>query len=135
MDMLLDLWVNTVYRDPQVEGSFAAPVAYFRNCTGSPLVSYADLARRWGVSKATVGRIMLKLSRDGYISLMTFPGRLGTAISPRRYLSTIVSAPGSGGQSGGAGKGITYPCGGDRRRRKCPKYLVCPQPGPYRIRS
>lgn len=89
VDMLLDLWISTVYRDPEVEGSFTAPVVYLRNYSGSPLLSYADLAKRWGLPKATVGRVMLKLSRVGYLTLLAFPGSMGTVVSPRGYLSTM----------------------------------------------
>lgn len=89
MDILLDLWISTVYRDDQVQGSFDGPVAYFRNGTGSPLASYSDLALRWGVSKSTVGRILKKFAQLEYINLFTFPGRHGTAIYLRDYLSTM----------------------------------------------
>ncbi len=89
MDIILDLWISAVYNDEQVQGSFTGPVAYFRNGTGCPLVSYADLALRWGISKATVGRVLKKLERLGYISLLTFPGRHGTAIYLQNYLSTM----------------------------------------------
>ena len=65
------------------------PVAYFRNGTGNPLVSYSELGQRWGISKATVGRALKKLSEHGYISMMTFPGRHGTAIFLESYLSTM----------------------------------------------
>lgn len=89
MDILLDLWISAVYNDERVQGSFTGPVAYFRDGSGNPLVSYSDLSARWGISKATVGRILKKLSRLGYISLMTFPGRHGTAIYLQNYLSTM----------------------------------------------
>lgn len=89
MDIILDLWLSAVYNDTQVQGSFAGPVAYFRNGSGCPLVSYADLAQRWGISKATVGRVLKKLAGEQYISLLTFPGRHGTAIYLRNYLSTM----------------------------------------------
>lgn len=72
-----------------MQGSFSGPVAYFRNGSGNPLVSYADLSARWGVSKATVGRVLKKLSRLGHITLVTFPGRHGTAIYLQNYLSTM----------------------------------------------
>ncbi len=52
-------------------------------------MSYADLAARWGISKATVGRVLKKLSRLGHITLVTFPGRHGTAIYLKNYLSTM----------------------------------------------
>ena len=89
MDILLDLWISAVYRDDQVQGSFNGPVAYFRNGTGCPLASYSELAQRWGLSKATAGRILRKLERAGHISMLTFPGRHGTAIYLQNYLSTM----------------------------------------------
>ena len=49
MDALIDMWINTVYNDPQVKGSETAPVVYMRNGTGSPLIGYSELAERWGV--------------------------------------------------------------------------------------
>lgn len=89
MDIMLDLWLSAVYNDTQVQGSFAGPVAYFRNGSGRPLVSYSYLALRWGISKASVGRILKKMSHLNYISTMTFPGRHGTAIYLQNYLSTM----------------------------------------------
>lgn len=89
MDILLDLWISTVYRDEQVQGSFDGPVAYLRNGSGCPLVSYSELAQRWGLSKATVGRALRKLEKAGRISMLTFPGRHGTAIYLQNYLSTM----------------------------------------------
>ena len=80
MDALLDLWLNAIYNDHQVAGSEAGPVVYLRNGTGSPLVSYAELGKRWGVSKATAGRILSKFARLEYIKTFSFPGRSGTAI-------------------------------------------------------
>ena len=89
MDVLLDLWINTVYNDEQVQGSDAGPVVYLRNGTGSPLLGYTELAQRWGVSKATVGRYLGKLRSQEYISVLTFPGAYGSVICPNNYLSTM----------------------------------------------
>ena len=89
MDILLDLWTSAVYQDDQVQGSFDGPVVYLRNGTGCPLASYSELAQRWGLSKATVGRVLRKLEKAGYISMFTFPGRHGTAIYLQNYLSTM----------------------------------------------
>ena len=89
MDILLDLWISAIYNDERVQGSFSGPVVYFRNGNGNPLVSYADLSSRWGISKATVGRVLKKLSRLGHITLVTFPGRHGSAIYLKNYLSTM----------------------------------------------
>lgn len=89
MDILLDLWISTIYNDERVQGSFSGPVVYFRNGTGNPLVSYAELALRWGISKTTVGRVLKKLEHHGHISLLTFSGRHGTAIYLKNYLSTM----------------------------------------------
>lgn len=89
MDCLLDLWINTVYNDGQVQGSEVGPVVYMRNGTGNPLVAYSELAERWGLSKATVGRFLKRLKELGHISLMTFPGNKGSAIYLQSYLSTM----------------------------------------------
>ena len=89
MDILLDLWISAVYRDEQVQGSFDGPVVYLRNGTGCPLVSYSELAQRWGLSKATVGRVLRKLEKAGHIAMFTFPGKHGTAIYLQNYLSTM----------------------------------------------
>ena len=88
-DALIDMWINTVYNDPQVKGSETAPVVYMRNGTGSPLIGYSELAERWGVSKATVGRYMKKLSELGYVNLMIYPGTHGSVISLQGYMSTM----------------------------------------------
>lgn len=89
MDVVLDLWVSAIYNDSQVQGSDLGPVVYLRNGTGCPLVAYSELAARWGISKATVGRFLKKLAAMDYISLMTFPGRHGSVIYLRNYLSTM----------------------------------------------
>ncbi|MDR2909133.1 MAG: MarR family transcriptional regulator [Oscillospiraceae bacterium] len=89
MDIVLDLWMNTVYNDEQVQGSEAGPVVYMRNGTGSPLTGYAELAQRWGLSKATAGRILKKLEQQEYITLLSFPGRHGSVICLNDYLSTM----------------------------------------------
>ena len=62
MDILLDLWISAIYNDERVQGSFSGPVVYFRNGSGSPQLSYADLAARWGISKATIRRVLRKLA-------------------------------------------------------------------------
>ena len=89
MDIVLDLWVSAIYNDSQVQGSGLGPVAYFRNGTGSPLAAYSEMAVRWGISKATTGRVLKKLADMDYISLMSFPGRTGSVIYLHSYLSTM----------------------------------------------
>lgn len=89
MDAMLDLWINTVYNDTQVQGSEVGPVVYMRNGTGSPLIGYAELAQRWGVSKATAGRYLRKMQELDYLSMVAFPGTHGTAIYLKQYLSTM----------------------------------------------
>ena len=89
MDIVLDLWLSAIYNDAQVQGSELGPVVYLRNGTGSPLVNYNELANRWGISKATVGRTLKKLTELEYISLMTFPGKTGSVIYLQNYLSTM----------------------------------------------
>lgn len=80
MDILLDLWLFTVYNDGQVQGSEAGPVVYLRNGTGCPLVNYNKLASRWGISKAIAGRVLKNFEKLEYILLMAFPGTKGSAI-------------------------------------------------------
>lgn len=89
MDILLDLWLHAIYNDGQVQGSDVGPVAYFRDGTGSPLIGYSELAKRWGISKATAGRVLNRLAKQEYISLLAFPGRHGSVIYLNGYLSTM----------------------------------------------
>ncbi len=89
MDVLLDMWINAVYNDSRVSASEAGPVVYFRNGTGCPLTCYAELAKRWGVSKATAGRYVRRLDDIGYITQISFPGTYGSAIYLQNYLSTM----------------------------------------------
>lgn len=91
MDIVLDLWVHAIYNDEQVQGSDIGPVVYFRNCTSNPLISYSDLAIRWGISKATVSRVLNKLQDKEYLSLVSFTGRHGSVIYLCNYLSTMFS--------------------------------------------
>ena len=89
MDVVLDLWLSAIYQDDQVRGSTKGPVVYFRNGTGNPLVAYSDLAQRWGISRSSVGRLLKKLADINYLSLMSFPGRSGSVIYLKNYLSTM----------------------------------------------
>jgi hypothetical protein len=89
MDIVLDLWLSTIYNDTQVQGSDVGPVVYLRNGTGSPIVSYSELSVRWGISKATVGRVLKHLEQLHYIKLISFPGRKGSVIYLQNYLSTM----------------------------------------------
>ena len=47
------------------------------------------MGKRWGISKATAGRVLKKLERLQYLSLMTFPGRTGSVVYLQGYLSTM----------------------------------------------
>ena len=89
MDMLLDMWISTVYNDPYVKGSDVGPVVYLRNGTGYPLLSYNDLATRWSVSRATAGRMVKHLEELNYIKVIAFTGRKGSVIYLENYLSTM----------------------------------------------
>ena len=64
MDILLDLCMSAVYNDCQVQGSEIGPVVYLHNGTGSPLVACSEMAVRWGISKATTGRVLKKFIAD-----------------------------------------------------------------------
>jgi len=89
LDIVLDLWINTVYNEERVRGSELGPVVYFRNCTGNPFVSYKEISERWGISKSTAGRILNKLGDKEYISLVPCTGRRGSVIYLKSYLSTM----------------------------------------------
>lgn len=91
MDIVLDLWIHTIYNDEQVQGSEIGPVVYFRNCSGNPLISYTELGLRWGISKATVSRVLTKLQNKEYLSLVSFTGKHGSVIYLCNYLSTMFS--------------------------------------------
>lgn len=89
MDIILDLWLNTIYNDSCIPGSDVGPVVYIRNGSRSPLIGYEELGKRWGISKSTAGRIMRKLEEAGYIKMVAFQGKYGTAIYLCNYLSTM----------------------------------------------
>lgn len=89
MDIVLDLWLHTIYQDNQVQGSDKGPVVYFRNGTGNPMTNFSDLALRWGISKSSVSRVINKLEKMDYLSLISFPGRHGSVIYLNSYLSTM----------------------------------------------
>lgn len=89
LDILLDLWLHTVYRDERVRGSDKGPVVYYRSCTGEPFVSYTELAERWGVSRSTVSRTLNKLAKNGHLTLIAGTGKKGSVIYLNNYLSTM----------------------------------------------
>lgn len=89
IDVVLDLWLSTIYQDTNVSGSDLGPVVYFRNGTGSPIISYSELSKRWGRSRSSVGRLLKKLTVLGYLSLVSFPGRYGSVIYLNKYLSVM----------------------------------------------
>lgn len=89
MDILLDLWIHAVYNDASVQGSDSGPVVYYRTNTGSPLVSFQSLGTRWGLSKASVSRVLKKLETNKYITLISFSGKYGSIIYLNNYLSVM----------------------------------------------
>ena len=89
MDMLLDMWIHAIYNDPTVQGSFSAPVVYYRNNTGNPLTSFQSLGERWGHSKTTISRILKKFEELNFITLVSFKGKHGSIIYLNYYLSVM----------------------------------------------
>ena len=63
IDIVLDLWLCTIYKDEHVLGSDIGPVVYYRNGTGNPLISYNELSLRWKRSRSSVGRLLKKLRK------------------------------------------------------------------------
>ncbi|MBE5812849.1 MAG: MarR family transcriptional regulator [Clostridiales bacterium] len=88
-DILMDLWLNTIYNDNRVDGSQIGPVVYFRNETGNPRTSYSFMAARWNTSKATVCRLLDKLQEYDYITYLNFSGRYGSVIYLNGYMSLM----------------------------------------------
>lgn len=88
-DILMDLWLNTIYNDDRVDGSKVGPVVYFRNGTGNPRTCYSFLAKRWNSSKATVCRQLEKLQENNYITYINFSGRYGSVIYLNGYMSLM----------------------------------------------
>ena len=88
-DILLDMWLHTVFNDSDVLASDAAPTVYYRDGSGKPLLNYADLAARWNISKTTAHRILKKLESKQLITIFSFPGKTGSVICLRTYLSTM----------------------------------------------
>ncbi len=89
MDILLDLWIHAIYNDPSVLGSDSGPVVYYRNTTGNPLTNYQTLSDRWGLSKASISRLLKKLSDKEMITLISFRGKYGSIIYLNSYLSVM----------------------------------------------
>lgn len=90
-DMLLDLWIHTVFQDTSVPGSALCPVVYYRTNGTLPLVSYTALGARWGVSKATVHRVLKKFAQLSLLVVHHYPGKHGSVIVMQGYLSTMFS--------------------------------------------
>lgn len=89
MDILLDMWIHAIYNDSSVQGSTSAPVVYYRNNTGSPLISFQSLGGRWTQSKTTVSRILKKFEELDFITLISFSGKNGSMIYLNSYLSIM----------------------------------------------
>jgi hypothetical protein len=84
-DMYIDLWLSAIYNDPRVIGSDIGPIVYLRNGTGNPLLNCTQLAKRWGVSRATVSRVLDRFVQLDYIELISFPGNAGSVIFLKDY--------------------------------------------------
>lgn len=87
--MLLDLWLNAVFNDTDVVGSEICPMVYFRNGSRLPLLSYADMAQRWSVSKSAVHRFLKKFEELEMLVTFSFPGTVGSVVCLSNYLSTM----------------------------------------------
>jgi len=88
-DILIDLWINGVYRNEKIRGSMVNPIVYMRNASNNPSISCEALARRWNMPKTTVIKYLKKLSKLKYISITTTPGAKGMIIHLQRQLATM----------------------------------------------
>lgn len=92
-DMYIDLWLSTIYDDPRVVGSDIGPIVYLRNGAGNPLLNCTQLAKRWGVSRATVSRVLSHFVTLQYIEMISFAGNAGSVIYLTNYLETMFQFP------------------------------------------
>ena len=92
LDALVDMWLHTVYRDPEVAGSEILPVLYYTDMKGRPLLSNAYLSRRWGWSKSRTTRFLCRLERDGLMGCFRFTSTRGSVISLVGYLEMLHGA-------------------------------------------
>ena len=92
-DMYIDLWLSAIYNDPRVIGSDIGPIVYLRNGTGNPLLNSTQLAKRWGVSRATVSRVLSHFVALQYIEMISFAGNAGSVIYLTNYLETMFQFP------------------------------------------
>lgn len=88
-DILMDIWLNTVLNDVEVTGSNLGPIAYFRDFRDTALVSNSELAKRWGISRTTVFRVLKKLRELDYIDTIHFSGASGSVIYTKKYMQTM----------------------------------------------
>ena len=92
MDILLDLLLSAVHRDGRVKGSYSGPVVYLRNETASAVITYDELAERWGLPNATVCRTLRKFEELGYISVHGSPAHPNKLIYLAERLGTVFQA-------------------------------------------
>ena len=85
LDAIMDLWLHTIYRDPEVLGSGRMPVVYFPDMRGSPLLSCSYLALCWGWSKSAVGRFLIRLDGRKLTRRIRFQSSCGSVISVPGY--------------------------------------------------
>lgn len=75
--------------DLEVTGSLLGSIVYFRGIRESALVNNSELAARWGVSRATVFRILKKLQGRDFIDAIHFTGASGSVIYTKNYMQTM----------------------------------------------
>ena len=92
-DMYIDLWLSAIYNDPRVIGSDIGPIVYLRNGTSNPLLNCTQLAQRWGVSRATVSRVLSHFVALQHIEMISFAGNAGSVIYLTNYLETMFQMP------------------------------------------
>lgn len=91
LDALMDLWLNTIYKDERIKGSDIGPVVCYRNGEGDPMTSCSKLACRWGRSRSTANRMIAKMEELGFVTNIAFSGSRGSILYLNNYLSTMFS--------------------------------------------
>lgn len=87
-DILVDLWLNTIFNDKDVDLS-TTPIVYLDENRNNPemniSVTTAQLSRRWGCSYGRVNKLLKKIESQQLIQIYILPN-IGTVIFNKAYI-------------------------------------------------
>lgn len=83
-DIILDLYLNSIYNDDAFELSVNCPLVMFDKNNFTTNYSYRYLAQRWNISLGKVHNVLNKFKKLGYIDFYSVPNH-GTYIFMKAY--------------------------------------------------